>query len=68
MLSESDPEPGSVKAHAPSIRPEASGGRYFRRSASEPNARMCAVHSELWAATVRPSDPSPFPISSTAIE
>jgi len=68
MLSESDPDPGSVRAHAPSIRPEASSGRYFRRIASEPNARMCAVHKELWEATVRPSEPSPFPISSTAIE
>jgi hypothetical protein len=67
MLSESDPDPGSVRAHAPSILPEARSGRYFLLIDSEPNARIWATQSELWEATVRPSDPSPFPISSTAI-
>jgi hypothetical protein len=67
MLSESEPDPGSVSAQAPSIRPDASSGRYFRRSASDPNAWIWAVQRELWEATVSPREPSPFEISSNAI-
>jgi hypothetical protein len=63
---ESDPEPGSVSPQAPSSLPDASSGRYFRFTASEPNPRICAVQRELWDATVNPREPSPFAISSTA--
>ena len=63
---ESDPEPGSVRPQAPSALPDARSGRYFRFTASDPNPRMWAVQRELWDATVKPSEPSPFEISSTA--
>ncbi len=63
----SDPEPGSVSAHAPSHSPVASFGRYFCFCASFPNVRMCAVPSPLCDASVSASEPSARAISSTTI-
>jgi hypothetical protein len=67
MERESEPDPGSVRAHAPSVFPEARPGRYRRLMSSDPKPRMWAVQRELWDATVRASEPSPLAISSTAM-
>jgi hypothetical protein len=61
----SEPDPGSVKPHAPSTSPWASGGRYLVFCGRDANVAMWFVHSELWAHMVIPTEASPRFSSST---
>ena len=61
----SDPEPGSVNAHAASHSPELARVRYFCFCASLPKRSTCPVPSPLWLATVSANEPSTRAHSST---
>ncbi len=60
----SEPASGSVRLQAPIFLPVARSGSQRRFCSSLPNLRMWLVHSELWAATLRPIDGSTREISS----
>src|SRR2546425_6656625 len=47
----SEPEPGSVRPHAPNARPVASAGRYFAFCSGDAKLAMWLVHSEVGAHT-----------------
>ncbi len=51
----SEPASGSVRLQAPILAPVARSGSQRRRCSSLPNLKMWLVHSELWAATLRPT-------------
>src|SRR5882762_9188824 len=61
-----EPASGSVSDQAPIAFPEASGTRYFFFCASVPNLKMWFEHSELCAATIKPTEPSTRDSSSIA--
>src|SRR5438874_13794628 len=61
----SEPEPGSVRPHAPNPRPVASAVRYFAFFSGDAKLAMWFVHSELWAHIVMPTEASPRHSSST---
>ncbi len=63
----SEPEPGSVSPQQPSNSPEASRGMYFFFCSSLPTSKIWLEQSELWAATVIPTEPSTRESSSIAI-
>ncbi len=64
----SDPDSGSVSAHAPIHSPEASFGMYAFFCASLPAVLMWLVHSEMCAAVLNAMDGSTRAISSMMIE
>ena len=66
-LPASDPLPGSVSPQAPMYSPVASLGMYLRFCSSLPARKMWLVHSEVWAATMMPTEPSTRDSSSMAI-
>src|SRR5256712_12975814 len=63
----SEPLFGSVSAHAPSFRPLARSGTYFRRCSSVPANQKVPVQRELCAAIIRACDPHTRATSSTVI-
>jgi hypothetical protein len=58
MAAASLPDPGSVRPHAASFSPVASGVRYWRRCSSLPNNEMWAAPRPLCAATESDTDGS----------
>src|SRR5690349_11761520 len=67
MLPASLPVLGSVNPHAPNHSPEASFGKYFFFCSSFAKVKICPVHKELCAATLKPIEPHTFAISSIII-
>ena len=63
----SEPAIGSVSPYAPSIAPDASGGRNRSRCSSVPAISSGPQPRLVCAATISPSEPQTRPISSTAI-
>src|SRR5207245_7193906 len=66
-LPASDPEDGSVRPHAPMYSPVASLLTYFFFCASLPKRKIWFEHSEVCAATIRPTEPSTRESSSMAV-
>ena len=62
----SEPEPGSVSPHAPSVLPLRERGQILPFCSGEPKSAMWLVQSELWAHIVMPTEPSTRLSSSTA--
>src|SRR5271157_2834572 len=66
-LPASEPEEGSVNPQAPMNSPVASFETYFFFWASLPARKMWFAQSEVWAATMMPTDPSTRESSSMAV-
>ncbi len=63
----SDPAPGSVRPYAPITRPEARGRRNRSFCSAVPAIISGPQPSDVWAATMIPSEPQTRLISSTAM-